>query len=797
MQTNKRIRTAQEFLAVEDVADGILYTTGGYLFSFLKVRGRDYSLLSVEDSSRVTDLMTQTLSEETEPWQLLSIPRTVDTRGMIDALGQMLRETDSDTRIKLLQGEISSLEAMAQDGAKEPQLILKLWKKAAPGVDKVLRKRLLHFRQKLLDCQIDAEPLTDEEILAMCDIYSDLGSWQPEDLETEDVPVLPGHNRPWRLRKETEAEARQAELLNRLTPVGGLFFEKDKAWIGPAMVKCCGVTRLPSDVPYGWAVTLFSATDCVTCLTYYPGQEAEIGNALSKSIGRARLEAQTQRDTRKQKEAERQKASGEKLLEDIDAKSKSIGHVTLLCMPFGKDPAALEDAWQGARSRFLGKKLKLRPLTCLQQEAFRHLSPYYPAQPEVDEMLKRIIPLETVIGGYPMTVTQIRDDHGLYFGTTPDGQMLSLDILRRSGDRTNGGGVVTGIPGIGKSTMLKHLLETMYMRGVSCIVIDPEREFRDLCFSLGGSWWDAGGGMAKANILEPLGVAQDPDTDSLSACANPLMLHIQQIQDIFRQKIPSLTDVQTALLKRALRQLYEGMGLALDMTEAQIRDIPHSRWPVMEDLYKQFEIMAKEDPRCEELALLIEDMAIGADAGIWNGATNIDLDNPMVVIDTNQLYNSSAENKRAQYFNLLRLAMSKITEDRTTPVLLICDEAQTLVNSGMQESARALLNIALRSRKYEGCLWLGIHSVHEFLGENIREFGQPILDAPTYKILFGTDGKALADTVDLYGLTASEAKVLEARKRGRALCLIGAQHLAVDFQIPAYKLALMGRGGGR
>ena len=71
------------------------------------------------------------------------------------------------------------------------------------------------------------------------------------------------------------------------------------------------------------------------------------------------------------------------------------------------------------------------------------------------------------------------------------------------------------------------------------------------------------------------------------------------------------------------------------------------------------------------------------------------------------------------------------------------------------------------------------------------------MDAPTYKVLFGTDGKALADTVDLYGLTTSEAKVLEARKRGRALCLIGAQHLAVDFQIPAYKLALMGRGGGR
>ena len=51
--------------------------------------------------------------------------------------------------------------------------------------------------------------------------------------------------------------------------------------------------------------------------------------------------------------------------------------------------------------------------------------------------------------------------------------------------------------------------------------------------------------------------------------------------------------------------------------------------------------------------------------------------------------------------------------------------------------------------------------------------------------------------MELYRLTAAERKILDARKRGRALCLIGPQHLEVDFELPAYKLELMGKGGGR
>ena len=791
-KSNARDLTAQEFINAEAIEQKILWTKDKYLFAFIQVRGRDNSLLDDTDNENVTAQFTRAFSREKQPFQLLSIPRTVDTQGMIRSLQEMQLDTDNDSRLRLLGGEIAALKKLADEGAKEPLLLLKIWVRAVPGADKALMERAANLCRNLADNQISASILDDKQILHLCTFYAELGIWQVNDAAATDIPLLPGRHR-------TVSQASSEDtLLEQITPVGGLFFQGNQFMVGSAYCRCYGVTRYPATLDYNWASKLMNATNAVTCLTYYPGRAGEIGDALSRSIRESAREANEETDARTRKKYERKAKDADKLIDDLDADGKALGHISAVVMPFAQTQEGLEDASESVTALWSDKVMKLRLLSCVQREAFCHLSPYYPNQPMIDGMLQRIIPLETLMGGYPMTMSLIRDDHGTYFAKTLDGGILSVDIMQRGADRTNGSGIVCGPPGIGKSTVLKHLLQSMFMRGVPCIVIDPEREFRPICKSLDGSWWDAGGGLAKVNLLEPLDCAPDDEEDAAyRGNVSPLALHIQQIQDIFRYKIPSLTDIQISLLKRTLLKLYNDWKISLTMDEIQIRSLPHTAWPIMEDLYKLLRQEQTEDPRYEEIATLIEDMAIGADALIWNGHTNIDLSNPLVVIDTNQLYNSSEENKRAQYFNLLRLAGSKVTADRTSPCFVVADESQTMVNPEMPQAARSLLNASLRWRKYEGYLWLGLHSVHEFLDDKIRYYGQPILDAPTYKILFGTDGKNLADTVDLYHLNTAERKVLESRQRGKALCLIGSQHILVDFELPEYKLQLMGKGGGR
>lgn len=102
-----------------------------------------------------------------------------------------------------------------------------------------------------------------------------------------------------------------------------------------------------------------------------------------------------------------------------------------------------------------------------------------------------------------------------------------------------------------------------------------------------------------------------------------------------------------------------------------------------------------------------------------------------------------------------------------------------------------------RARKYEAALTIISHSIVDFVSESIKQYGQALLDVPCYKILMGTDGKNLKETAELYDLTEAEQELLLARKRGHALFMAGAKRLHINFKIPEYKMAYMGKAGGR
>lgn len=797
---SEKLRTAQELCNVEDIQGKILWTRDKYLFAYIQCRGADNSLLSESDHIALTETLTAALSEQTEPFQILSVPRTVDTRGMLEQLRALRQQTSNDTRLKLLTGEIAALEELAEDGAKEPMIVLKLWTAAARNADRALLDRAEILVGKLKSNGVAASVMDDEQIRGLCTVYAELGVWQgEEDAGQGDVPVLTGAPRRWSRKRSPEELARNA-LMERITPVGGLRFSASQAWVGAAVCRCYGAVRYPSELDYGWAVKLMGATDAVTCVTYYPSQASEIGDALSRSIQSAVRDASEESDTRRRKSFERKARDADRLIENLDARGMSLGHISIIVMPWAVTEEDLGRVCQNVCSRFAAKRIKLKVLSCVQREAWMHLSPYYPTQPVIDDILRRIIPLETLVGGYPFTSNILRDDNGVYFARTPDRGIISLDVFYRDSDRTNGNGVTTGIPGVGKSTLLKSMVESMYMLGVKCVVIDPEREFQELCFAMDGAWLDAGGGHARVNpfqIQASLSAGGDEGAGGSSGEKETLLaLHIQSLQALFSYKLPSLTDIQSALLRKALLELYKLWGITLNSGESCIHR-PDEQWPVMTDLWELLKKKAAQDSRYEDLALLIEDLAVGADSVVWNGHTNIPMDSSLVVIDTYALHSGSERDRVTQYYNLLRMVFTAASADKTTPYFIVCDEAQTIFDPELPQAAKALKDMALRIRKYEGCFWLAFHSLHELLDDRVRLYGQPVLDAAAYKILFGTDGRNLADTVNLFKLTQSEERELEARERKKALALIGSRHLRVEFDLPQYKLELMGSGGGR
>lgn len=440
-----RLLTAQEFINVEDIADGLLYSADGHLFGYLSIRAGDNKLMSESERIRETESITASLAGETEPWQLLAVPRTVDTLGMITRLTELRKGAKEDARLQLINGEITALQNMTREGTKEPMIVLKCWVKAARGADGLLKKRLHDLRSRLTENRISCEIMGDREITYLCKVFADLSTYQSGDAETSaDVPTLVGEDRQY-TRGET------SDLLDLLTPVGGIHFGVSRVTIGSVVGQVYGAVKYPSELDYGWAVDLLNASDAVTSITYTPGNVSVLGDALSRSIKRNDVEASAESDARRRKRFQRQAEDADRLIDDLDAKSAAIGHLSLLTMPFTAKEEDLENVCHAVLNRYSRRRIKLKSLGSLQKEAYKQLSPYYTPQPYVEDIVQRIMPLRTLLGGSPMVVNIYRDDKGYYFGRTMDGGIISLDFLYRGRDRTNSNMVAVGAAGSGKS----------------------------------------------------------------------------------------------------------------------------------------------------------------------------------------------------------------------------------------------------------------------------------------------------------------------------------------------------------
>ena len=293
--------------------------------------------------------------------------------------------------------------------------------------------------------------------------------------------------------------------------------------------------------------------------------------------------------------------------------------------------------------------------------------------------------------------------------------------------------------------------------------------------------------VAEANLL------MTPDSNDYLAMA----LHMKTLEIEFSLYLPSLTDMQKAILKQTIIELYNQFGI---FWETDIRQLKATDFPILSDLHALLEKKAeanKENPVYRDLAMLLYDAAAGSDSFLWNGHTTLEANSRFICLDTHDLQNASDNVKRTQYLNLLSWCWEEMSRDRNERCLLVCDEAYLMIDPQVPQSLVFLRNVEKRARKYEAGLAIISHSVVDFLAPEVKMYGQALLDIPCYKILMGCDGKNLQETKDLYNLTDAEQELLESKRRGHALFIIGSKRLHVNFEIPAYKFSYMGKAGGR
>lgn len=156
------------------------------------------------------------------------------------------------------------------------------------------------------------------------------------------------------------------------------------------------------------------------------------------------------------------------------------------------------------------------------------------------------------------------------------GGLVIIDPWKRGNDRTNSNWVIMGVAGVGKSTAIKHILLNEYMSGTKIILVDPEREYKFLTAELGGDWINAGGSGVRSNPLQIRPVPQDEEDSNDPLFADEgkgmgaMALHFKTFEIFIQLYLPDITEIQMALLKQTLEELYNRFGIDWDTDVTEI-----------------------------------------------------------------------------------------------------------------------------------------------------------------------------------------------------------------------------------
>lgn len=606
-------------------------------------------------------------------------------------------------------------------------------------------------------------------------------------------------------KKQEVQVAVNAALQASITPIG-IEFAMNRLRLGENYCCIFAITDYPSECDYGWYARLTNIPGTTVSINYEPIDNGAAVNEISKKIRMYRGQAASSKDPRERQRCIKAADDQEKIMIKMDQNGEIMGKWNTTIMVLSRDKEDFDSRCDRVKNVASLIGCKVRILANLQKEGYQQISPTYTQIKRIQETSSRYFPISTFVGGFPFSAGGFNDGSGFYLGRNSDGGLMMLNLWKRDLNmRTNSNITIVGGSGSGKSTAIKHIIASEYARGTKIIVIDPESEYKDMCYNplFSGDWIDVAGG--RGGLINPLQIRPVPPDDENSEkeptkreSIGDLAVHLKTLETFFKLYIPSMDDRLRALLNKSLVELYTQFGIVWD---TDISDKSAEQFPTISDLYDL--IVRKSENKdinaayYEDLKTYLDCAANGADHLLWNGYTTINPKSGFIVLDTKSLIQMSGTVLAAQYFNVLSWCWERITHDRNERIMLVADECWTMIDPRCPQSLEFLKNAEKRARKYEGSIVVGTQSTNDFLDPEVKFYGQSVLDLPTYKLLFSMDGKSLKETTELFGLNEAQTELISANQRGVALMKVGSQSVKVKFVLSEERLEMFGKGGGR
>ena len=439
---------------------------------------------------------------------------------------------------------------------------------------------------------------------------------------------------------------------------------------------------------------------------------------------------------------------------------------------YSEDIKELEYSLNKIEGIMQAKGLNTKRANFREEQVFRACLPLMENNIDIKKSARRNVLTSGLLSTYPFISSSIFDENGIFIGRNTYNNSLIFIDRYNTNKYKNANMCIFGTSGSGKSFYTKLLILRYRLLGIEQYVIDPEREYTEICENLRGTEIKIGpASNTYVNIM-------DIREESLEEGENGyLATKISKLIGFFNLIFGELDEEEKALLEEKLIETYKLKNINFDDKSLyNSKKFKSSKeMPLLEDLYHIFE----KDKKTKKFQIKLIPFVKGS-LSFFNHYTNIELNNKLIIAD---VYELGEDNLKYGMYLFTELFWDKIKINRKNRKAIYLDEIWRLIGvTSNKYVASFIYKIFKTIRKYGGSGVAITQDISDLFSLENGTYGKSILNNSDIKTFFSLEEENIKILSENVNLSEKEKIEIKSLKRGEALMLVGDDHILVKIE---------------
>ena len=424
------------------------------------------------------------------------------------------------------------------------------------------------------------------------------------------------------------------------------------------------------------------------------------------------------------------------------------------------------------------KGIQTRRANFREEEVFLATLPFMENKEIIKEAARRNILTSGLLSTYPFISSTIFDSEGIFIGTNIyNNSMVFIDRYNTQKYK-NANMCIFGTSGAGKSFYTKLLILRYKLLGIKQYIIDPDREYSNICKELEGTLIKIG--PTSETYINVLEIRKESIEEGEKGY---LATKISKLIGFFNLIFGELNEEEKALIEEKLIETYNRKNITFDDDTLYkkdknkiLKEFKKSKdMPILRDLYE----LLGEDERTKKFKIKLIPFIEGS-MKFFNNYTNIEINNELIIAD---IYDLGEENIQYGMYLFTDIFWDKIKENRNEKKAIYLDEIWRLIGvTSNKNVASFIYKIFKTIRKYGGSSVAITQDISDIFSLENGIYGKSILNNSSIKTFFSLEEENIKILSEYTNLSEQEKIEIKSLKRGECLMFVGDDHILTEIE---------------